>query len=271
VIAYLLCAGFGTRMRPLTDDTPKSLLPVAGRPILDHLVDDLREWTALDAVHVAVNHRDAEAFRAWATDRGPVLDEADVTLEVHDDGVSSTDEQLGAVGDLRFLLETVGLPDDGALVSGGDSLYRFPLAPLLNAFDGATTQVLALHEPDPERRRHSSVLRLDGPQVTGLVEDPEETASERICPSFHLLTPDALSTVNPYLGAGHDPDTLGTFIDHLAQTHRVEALRFPKREHLRLHCNTPDDLEHARRLLEGESRHLLNAETVRQCLAGRDA
>jgi NDP-sugar pyrophosphorylase family protein len=271
MVAYLLCAGFGTRMRPLTAETPKSLLPVAGRPILDHLVDELRDWTALDAVHVAVNHRDADAFRAWASDWRPVLAEGGVTLEVHDDGVSSTDEQLGAVGDLRFLLGTVEPPNDGALVSGGDSLYRFPLASILNAFDGTTSQVLALHEPDPERRRHSSVLQFDGPQVTGLVENPDETASERICPSFHLLTPDALSTVNPYLDAGHDPDTLGTFIDHLAQKQRVEALRLPKKQDLRLHCNTPEDLEHARRLLEGESRHLLNAETVRQCLAGRDA
>jgi NDP-sugar pyrophosphorylase family protein len=265
MVAYLLCAGFGTRMRPLTAETPKSLLSVAGRPILDHLVDELRDWTALDAVHVAVNHRDAEAFRAWAADRRPELAEDGVTLEVHDDGVSSTDDQLGAVGDLRFLLDTTGLPDDGALVSGGDSLYRFPLSPLLNAFDGTTTQVLALHEPDPERRRHSSVLQLDGPQVTRLVEDPDETTAERICPSFHLLTPDALSMVNPYLDAGHDPDTLGTFIDHLAQTHRVEALRFPKREHLRLHCNTPEDLERARRILTDESRHVLDASTVRDC------
>ena len=264
MIAYLLCAGFGTRMRPLTDETPKSLLPVAGRPILDSLLDELRDWAALDAIHVAVNHRDADAFRDWAAEWRPALAENDVTLDVHDDSVSSTDEQLGAVGDLQFLLEQTGLPADGALVSGGDSLYRFPLAPLLNAFDGTTNRVLALHEPDPERRRHSSVLQLDGPRVTGLVEDPEATASERICPSFHLLTPEALSTINPYLDAGHDPDTLGTFIDHLAQTHPVEALRLPKREHLRLHCNTPDDLEHARRVLADEFRHALDASTVRE-------
>jgi NDP-sugar pyrophosphorylase family protein len=270
MVAYLLCAGFGTRMRPLTNETPKSLLPVAGRPILDYLLDELRGWAALNAIHVAVNHRDADTFRAWAADRRSALAENDVTLDVHDDSVSSTDEQLGAVGDLRFLLNETGIPADGALVSGGDSLYRFPLAPLLTAFDGSTSQVLALHEPDPERRRHSSVLQLDGQRVTGLVEDPDATASERICPSFHLLTPEALSTVTPYLDAGHDPDTLGTFIDHLAQTHRVEALRLPKREHLRLHCNTPDDLQHARALLEHEPRHLLGVETVRQSLTGRD-
>jgi len=270
MIAYLLCAGFGTRMRPLTDETPKSLLPIAGAPFLDHLVHELREWRALDAIHVAVNHRDATAFRAWAEGWTSDLSANGITLQVHDDGVTTPDEQLGAVGDLQFLLDETGLPPDGALVSGGDSLYRFPLPPLLNGFDGTTNRVLALYEPDPEQRRQSSLLQLDGSRVTGLVETPEDTPSERICPSFHLLTPDALSTVPSYLDAGGDPDTLGTFIHALAQTHPVEALRLPKQKDLRLHCNTPEDLEKTRTLLDQNPRYVLNAEGVHQCLKNRD-
>lgn len=265
MVAYLLCAGFGTRMRPLTDDTPKSLLRVAGRPLLDHLLDEVRGWTALDAIHVAVNHRDADAFRKWASSRRADLAEAGIAPRIHDDGVSSPDEQRGALGDLQFLIETTGVPSDGALVSGGDSLYRFPLSPLLNSFDGTTSHVLALHEPDPDRRRHSSILQLDGRRVTGLVEDPAEAASERICPSFHLLTPDALPAVQTYLDAGGDPDTLGRFIHHLAQQNRVDAVRLPEKKNLRLHCNTPEDLEHARRILTDECRHVLEASTVRDC------
>lgn len=269
MIAYLLCAGFGTRMRPLTAETPKSLLPVAGRPILDHLLDELRAWTALDTIHVAVNHRDADAFRAWAAEWRTTLSGDDIALTIHDDGVSSPDEQLGAIGDLRFLLEHAGPPPDGALISGGDSLYRFPLSPILNGFDGTTSQVLALHESDPERRRKSSVLNLDGGRVTGLTEDPAD--GEHICPSWHLLTPSALAAVEPYLRTGGDPDTLGTFLHVVAQRERVKAVRLPDREGLRLHCNTPDDLERARTLLESEPRHLIDAEAVRQALPQSDA
>lgn len=271
MVAYLLCAGFGTRMRPLTEDTPKSLLPVAGMPFLDHLMEALRNWTALDAIHVAVNHRDATAFREWAADWQSPLASDDVTLLIHDDGVTTTDEQLGAVGDLRFLLEETGQPATGALVSGGDSLYRFPLAPLLNAFDGTTSRVLALHEPDPDQRRQSSTLQLEGRRVKGLVEDPDDTASERICPSFHLLTTEALSTLPSYLDSGGDPDTLGAFIHAVAQNHRVGAIPLPRQKDLRLHCNTPEDLEHARTVLSNESRSLLDAETVRHCLTEHDA
>ena len=267
--AYLLCAGFGTRMRPLTEDTPKSLLPVGGRPLLDHLLTDLLDASSLGAIHLVANHRTADAFRAWADERRAALRDAGVSLHVYDDGVDGPDTQLGAVGDLQFLLDRTGIPEGGALVSGGDSLYRFPLAPLLDHFDGTAARVLALHEPDPARRRQSSVLRLDGPRVTGLAEDPVDADSTRICPSWYLLPPAALAAVGPYLDEGGDPDTLGTFIDALARRERVEAVRLPERPHLRLHCNTPADLERTRTLLEEESRHVLDTATVQHCLDDR--
>jgi NDP-sugar pyrophosphorylase family protein len=266
MIAYLLCAGFGTRMRPLTEETPKSLLSLSGRPILDYLMDELREWVQLEAIHLAANHRHATVFREWASEWRPVFDSKDVTLQVHDDGVSTTDEQLGAVGDLKFLLDRTGLPKDGALVSGGDSLYRFPLFPILNAFDGTASRVLALHEPDPAQRRQSSTLQLQGSRVEGVVENPDAASSTRICPSWYLFSADAMRTVGPYLNEGGDPDTLGAFLHTLAQQQRVSAVRLPQRANLRLHCNTPEDLERTQRLLDRAPRRLLAPDQVQEAI-----
>lgn len=261
--AYLLCAGFGTRMHPLTEETPKSLLHVAGRPLLDYLMEDLASWAELDSIHIAVNHQAAEPFRAWAS---TWRTEMDASLQIHDDGVTSPDDQLGAVGDLHFLLEQAGGPDEGALVSGGDSLYRFPLSPILNAFDGSTNQLLALYEPNLDTLCRRSVLDLEGSQVTGLAEKPEDPPSQWVCPSWYLLTPAALSTVDAFLERGGDADTLGTFVDTVARSQPVEALRLPERSGLRLHCNTPDDLRRARHLLANEPRRLVDPVEVQQML-----
>ena len=259
-------------MRPVTEETPKSLVEVAGHPLLDHLLDELTPWTLLDEIHVAVNHPNADAFRTWAESHRSDLEKRGVRLHIHDDGVVTPADQLGVVGDLQFLLREAGLPDDGALVSGGDSLYRFPLAPILNAYDGTINQVLALHEPDPERRAHSSLLRLDGPHVAEILDDPTGgNSSERICPSWTLLNSDALRLLDEYLSDDGPPDRLGAFLNRVAQKDTLRAIRLPKQKDLRLHCNTVDDLERARRLFRDEPRHVLDPETVQEFLVTGDA
>lgn len=266
MVALLLTAGFGTRMQPLTKETPKSLLPVAGRPILDYLIDELTSWDALQSIHLAVNHRDADTFREWAAGHRGTLANQDITVQVHDDGVDSPDEQLGVVGDLAFLLDDIGTPPNGALVSGGDSLYRFPLSPLLNQYRGTSNQALALYEPDVERRQHSSVLHLDGPQVTEITDDPTGGDRPWICPSWTLLSTEALQLVEPYLCDNRPDDSLGAFLNHVAHQQSLQAIRLPKQQALRLHCNTVDDLERARQLFQEEPQHLVGAERIRQCV-----
>ena len=62
--AILLCAGYATRLRPLTEELPKPLLPVGGRPMLDWILDRVQEVT--DDVHVVTNARYADQFEQWA-------------------------------------------------------------------------------------------------------------------------------------------------------------------------------------------------------------
>ena len=63
--AILLCAGYATRLYPLTKDCPKHLLEVNGKPILSHVVDKL-EGLPLDAVHVVTNNKFYGHFETWA-------------------------------------------------------------------------------------------------------------------------------------------------------------------------------------------------------------
>jgi len=244
--AILLCAGFGTRLRPLTDDTPKALVDVAGQPIVDYLMVQLMRWPPIEAVHVVHNDRQAAAFEAWTA---RWTEQADgLAVQLHNDGVSSNHERRGAVGDLQFVLDRVGT-DAPTVVAAGDSLYRIALRPVLDRFQDAPGHcVLALPGADDRTLRHSSVLALDGDRVRGVVHASDAPPSRWVSPAFYVLAPAGLSYVNTYLDRGGDPDTLGHFIDALARHQPIDAvkLRGPAgaEGELRYHINTPD--EHAR-------------------------
>src|SRR5215218_8954841 len=104
--ALILAAGYATRLRPLTDSIPKMLLPLAERPMLDYLLDRIREVGEIDAIHVVTNAQFAPTFRDWAP--------ADVT--VHDDGTTSNEDRLGAIGDIAFTTERAGLQGEDLFV-----------------------------------------------------------------------------------------------------------------------------------------------------------
>ena len=75
------------------------LLSLAGRPMLDYLLDRIREVEEIEEIHVVTNSRFAPVFRDWAPE--------DVT--VHDDGTTSNEDRLGAIEDIAFTIERAGL------------------------------------------------------------------------------------------------------------------------------------------------------------------
>ena len=120
--AIILAAGYATRLYPLTKDTPKALLPVAGRTILDRLLDGMRAIPEIDHIHLVTNHRFAPAFEEWRQTA-----QVHCPITVHDDGTTSNEDRLGAVGDIAFVLERAGIDDD-LFVAASDNLFTFPLS-----------------------------------------------------------------------------------------------------------------------------------------------
>ncbi len=243
-IAILLCAGYGTRMGALTTEIPKPLLPVAGKPVLDYLLEQLLELDGLDQIHVVSNSRYIELFTAWA--RG-WQEKTAVELTVHDDGSTGNGNRRGAVGDLDFVLRQIS-PPAGALVAAGDNIYRFSLRSLWQAFVSSDSSwVLGLEETDPQKLRRTGVLEL-GPaeRVLRLHEKPEAPPSTWACPSLYCFQREALARVAVYLAAGRPHDEIGRFVAYLATR---EALHAHKVSGERLHVGSPEALRRAEEIL----------------------
>ena len=64
--ALVLAGGYATRLRPLTENHAKPLLPVAGRPMIDWILDRIAEVDDVDEIHVVTNARFAPDFERWS-------------------------------------------------------------------------------------------------------------------------------------------------------------------------------------------------------------
>ncbi len=239
---WLLCAGFGTRMGRLTEQTPKPLLEVGGRPLLDRLLEQLAACEGLGRIELMTNSRYREAFGDWAEGWRARLPHG---LEIHDDGVAEPRRRLGAVGDLGLLVSRLG-PPERALVAAGDNLFLFPLAEFWQRFVTADGHlVLALEERDRQRLRATAVLEIGaGDRVLSCIEKPTAPASSWSAPALYGLRRSALEAVAGYLAGGGAADALGSFVAWLVQRQPVRAYRCRGR---RLHVGTAEGLREAER------------------------
>jgi glucose-1-phosphate thymidylyltransferase len=217
----ILAAGYATRLRPLTDDVPKHLLPVGGRPMLDWVLDRVREVREVDALHLVTNSRFAPAFRHWAESH-------DVT--VHDDGTTSNEDRLGAVGDLRLVIEEAGLADDELVVLAGDNLFEFSLPRFVEWWRAKPqpSSAVPLHDVgDLELARNYGIAETDGEDlIVRFVEKPSDPPSTLASTLVYLLPPAHVRLVRTYLDEGRSPDNAGSFLGWLAGSERVYGYRF---------------------------------------------
>jgi glucose-1-phosphate thymidylyltransferase len=212
--ALILAAGYATRLRPLTETMPKQLLPVGGRPMVDWILDRIKE-TSADEVHLVTNARFAEDFARWAEGKD---------VQIHDDGTTSNEDRLGAIGDIAF----VGLDDD-LLVIAGDNLFDYSLADYEAYWRGTGGSCIAvLDVGDPELAKQYGIVDVDeNDRVVGFVEKPHDPPTTLCATATYLYTREHARLVPTYLEEGNPPDAPGNFVAWLYKRAPVYAYRFP--------------------------------------------
>jgi len=215
VKALILAAGYATRLKPLTDDRPKQLLPVGGRPIVDWIVEKLRD-AGIEDVHLVTNARFAPQLERWSEANG---------VTVHDDGTTTNETRLGAIGDLQF----VDLDDD-LLVIAGDNLFDFALADFVEfwrAHDQPASAV-AVHDVGTKElaRLYGVVAVGEDDRIVDFVEKPADPPSTLIATATYLYPRAHVRLVDTYLADGNPPDQPGNFVAWLQGREPVYAYRF---------------------------------------------
>jgi glucose-1-phosphate thymidylyltransferase len=221
VKVLLLAAGYATRLRPLTETIAKPLLPVGGRPMVDWILDRVVSSAEIDAVHLVTNSVYAAAFERWAADRGVV---------VHDDGTSSNEDRLGAVGDLQLVVERAGLEGEELLVLAGDNMFEFSLTAFRDWWrskPGIASAVALYDCRDLELATHYGIVDTgENDRVVHFVEKPSEPSSTLAATVVYLLAPQHVRLLVTYFGLGLSGDNIGSFLGWLADRRAVYGYRF---------------------------------------------
>lgn len=217
--AIVLAAGYATRLRPLTDERAKELLPVGGRPIIDWIVDAIASADAVDEIHVVTNSRKSDAFAQWARGRDVVI---------HDDGTTSNDDRLGAIGDMLFVIEEAKLDDD-LLVIAGDNLFEFSLADYLAFWrsKGVASAVAVRDVGSLELASHYGIVALgDDGRVLDFEEKPADPPSTLAATATYLFHREHARLVRGYLDGEHGADQPGRFVGWLQRHEPVYGWLF---------------------------------------------
>ncbi|PYM11074.1 MAG: hypothetical protein DME18_14940, partial [Verrucomicrobia bacterium] len=156
----ILAAGYATRLYPLTLTQPKPLLPVAGKPMIEYVLDNLEPIGGIERVYVVTNAKFAGHFQKWADGYHATKSKLDFTIV--NDGSTDDSNKLGAIGDLHLVI-TREKVDDDLVVVAGDNLFSESLgafgglcsrkrAPVLGVYDVGSLTLLVVtlarvHQP----------------------------------------------------------------------------------------------------------------------------
>ncbi len=223
MIAIVLAAGYGTRLYPLTENTPKALLPVGDRTILGHLEKKLAApEIGIRQVILVSNHRFSDKFQEWVRQPGHSL-----LWTVLDDGSTSDENRLGSMGDLAFAIKE-GKVEEDLLVLGSDNLFEDNLASLVTFArkKGAST-LGAVELPDRKLASQYGVLSTDGQdRITRFSEKPAQPDSSLVSMAVYFFPRKHVGVVLEYVSSQTATDKLGSFISWLVTREPVYAYRF---------------------------------------------
>lgn len=221
--AILLGAGYATRLYPLTkNNKAKPLLEVAGKTITDDIVEKIVQVSEMDEIIIVTNDKFAHQFEEW-------VDQANYNMKftVVNDGTLTNETRLGAIGDIQFVIDQVGIQDD-LLILAGDNLFEFSLKEFVGFAKDHDSDALAMYyEANLDQLKRNGTADFDENRIViDFIEEPENPTYRHCVPRFYVLKESTLPLIREYLKQSNSPDAPGKFIPYLIQHNQVKAFVF---------------------------------------------
>ena len=241
----ILAAGYATRLYPLTLTQPKPLLPVAGKPMVEHVLDNLAPITAIDRVYVVTNAKFATHFQTWSDHYRATKSKFDFT--VVNDGSTDDSNKLGAIGDINYVLTTQAVDDD-LLVVAGDNLFSDKLGEFGNFCAEKNAPVEAVYDVGnlEEIKKYNSITTDADGRITFFEEKPKHPVSTLTGIALYYYPKSTIALIKQYIAEGNNPDQPGRLVQWLYPRTAVYTWRVPG---LWFDIGSKETLEEANKIL----------------------
>lgn len=207
----ILAAGYATRLYPLTLNQPKPLLQVAGKPMMEWVIDNVSTIDEIDHAYIVTNAKFVSHFEKWAASyTRPNLK---FGFTIVDDGSTDDSNKLGAIGDMHLVMTKHAIDED-IIVVGGDNLFSDDLhdfgkyclsknAPVTGVYDVGDLEAI---------KKYNSIEVDQEDRIIFFEEKPAHPRSTLTGIALYYYPQTALPLINQYIAEGNNPDQPGRLV-----------------------------------------------------------
>lgn len=210
----ILAAGYATRLYPLTLTQPKPLLPVAGKPMVEYVLDNVLPVGGIDEVFIVTNAKFAGHFERWAQ---AYSGRKEAKITVVNDGSTDENNRRGAIGDVHFVVQKHKVDDD-LIVVAGDNLFSESLQGFGEFCRQKQAPVVAIYDvKDLElvKKYNSLTLAPNDGRITFFQEKASEPTSTWSAIALYYYPRAVVPMIDQYIREGNNPDQPGRLIQWL--------------------------------------------------------
>ena len=209
--ALILAAGYATRLHPLTENTPKPLLEVGNKPIVEYILNKIEEVKSIDMVYVVTNNKFYDNFEKWKGTYGG-------NVKIINDMTNSNEDRLGAVGDISFVVKKEKIVDD-LMVIAGDNLFNYSLENLYDTFIEKKGSVIAVRTLEDRKKAAGKYGIVDFDNQNRIIdfeEKPEYPKTNFVATACYIFSKKDIQKLEKCIEEKENPDNLGDFVNWLS-------------------------------------------------------
>lgn len=221
----ILGAGYATRLYPLTLNKPKPLLPVAGKPMVDHVLEKILADGGIEKVYLVTNEKFSKQFEDWGAERAKTLN---MPFKIVNDHSTDDSNKLGAIGDIHLVIQQEKIDSD-LIVVAGDNLFGQNLEGYTAFCRSKNSTVLGTYDvKDLEEMKKYSSISVDAEgKITAFEEKPKNPTTTVMGIALYYYPKHILPMIHQYITEGNNPDQPGRLIQWLYPRVPVHTWQVP--------------------------------------------